>query len=70
MVENKKTIQISQVLYEALQDLKALFSKITWQQNLTEEDVIWILVSWFIESLNQQQSQGNIQQGGWQILTE
>jgi len=70
MADNKKTIQISEELYQALQDLKKLFTQLTGQQNLTEEDVIWILVSWFIESLNQQQSQGNIQQGGWQILTE
>ena len=75
MTENKKTIQVSEELYEAIQQLKNIFSQLTGQQIDSDEDVIGILVSGFIQSLEQGASmwQGwwaNTGQGGSGIITE
>lgn len=73
MAENTKTIEISQELYDAIQQLKQIFSQLTNQKIEKDEDVIWILVSWFIESLTQAENWSqNLSWWNWQspIITE
>ncbi len=55
MTEEKKTIEISQELYDAIQQLKWVFGEITWQKIESDEETISILVQWFIDSLNSEQ---------------
>ena len=68
----KKTIELSPELYDAIQELKKVFTQLTQQPIESDEDVIGILVSGFIESLRQ----GGVQwpeqggQGQWWIITE
>ncbi len=74
MSENKKTIEISEDLYNAIQELKNIFSQLTGQQISSDEEVIGILVSWFIESLTGAQQAGgqwSVQWGGqWWIIVD
>ena len=52
---SKKTIEVSEELFEAIQQLKWILKQITWQEIKTEEEIVWILVSWFIESLEDEE---------------
>ncbi len=71
MTENKKTIEISSELYDAIQQLKNIFSQLTGQQIESDEDVIGILVSGFIQSLEQWAPNSDQQwQSGSGIITE
>lgn len=49
---SKKTVEISEELYNAMQQLKQIFSQMTWNQIEDDEQVLWILIWWFIDSLN------------------
>ena len=51
------TIEISKDLHEALQQVKQILSQLSWEQIQNDEDVIGILVSWFIQSLMAQWQQ-------------
>lgn len=54
-----KTITVSDELYQALLELKGLFSQIVWEEIKTEEEVIWMLVTWFIESIENFEEENN-----------
>lgn len=69
------TIEVSDELYQAIQQLKWVLNQITWQTIQSDEEVVWILVSWFIESLMASQwqwEQQNVdnwtEQNGWIIV--
>ena len=47
-----KTLEISDELYGAIQQLKEVFWQMTWNTWLNDEEVLWILVWGFIQSLN------------------
>jgi len=49
---SKKTVEISEELYNAMQQLKQIFSQMTWNQIEDDEQVLWILIWGFIDSLN------------------
>lgn len=63
MSEEKKTIEISEDLYQAIQQLKGVFWEITWQQVESDEEAIGILVGGFIDSINAEQNNGEESQG-------
>jgi len=71
---NKVNIEISKDLYDAIQQIKQVFSQLTGQQIEKDEDVIGILVTGFIESLIQQnEEQREKREIWWQensIITE
>ncbi len=46
----QKTISISPELYNAIQQLKPLFKELSGEDIQSDEEVIWILISWFIDS--------------------
>ena len=66
MSETKKTIELPEDLYNALQELKQVFSQLTGQEIKDDADVIGILISGFIDSVQNLQEQA--QEGG--IITE
>lgn len=49
----KKTIEVSQELYDAVQKLKEVFKELTGQTIEKDEDVLSILIGGFIDSLSQ-----------------
>ncbi len=49
----KKTIEVSSDLYEAIQKLKEVFLQLTGQEVKNDEDVLSILIGGFIDSLSQ-----------------
>lgn len=49
----KKTIEVSSDLYEAIQKLKEVFLQLTGQEVKSDEDVLSILIGGFIDSLSQ-----------------
>lgn len=49
----KKTIELSADLYDAIQKLKEVFKEMTGQDVTEDQDVIAILVGGFIDSLAQ-----------------
>jgi len=51
MAENKRTLELSEDLYNALQELKEIFSQLTGQNIEKDEEVIGILVSGFLDSI-------------------
>ena len=51
----KKTIELDEELYEAVQELKTVFSEIVGEEIKDDEEVIGILISWFVESLNEEE---------------
>lgn len=51
MSENKVTLEVSQELYDSINQLKKVFSEITWQQIENDEEVLSIIVWGFIESI-------------------
>jgi hypothetical protein len=51
MSENTKTIQLPEDLYNSLQELKQIFSQMTGQEIKEDADVIGILLSAFIDSV-------------------
>ncbi len=51
MADTTKTIELPEELYNSLQELKWVFSQLTWQKIEKDEDVIWILLSAFIDSV-------------------
>ncbi len=61
MLEEKKIIELPEDLYNALQELKQVFSQLTWEEIKEDSDVIWILVSGFIDSMQELQEQDNQQ---------
>ena len=67
MSETKKTIELPEDLYNALQELKQVFSQLTGQEIKDDADVIGILISGFIDSMQNLQEQA--QEGGG-IITE
>ena len=48
-----KTIEVSEELYNAVQKLKEVFKELTGQEITKDEDVLSILIGWFIDSLSQ-----------------
>lgn len=46
-----KQIEVSDELYNAMQSLKMVFSQLSGEEISWDEEVIWILVSGFVESL-------------------
>lgn len=50
----QKTIKVSPEVYDSIQELKEMFSEITWEKIKEDEDVLEILISWFIESLQEE----------------
>ena len=67
MSETKKTIELPEDLYNALQELKQAFSQLTGEEIKDDADVIGILISGFIDSVQNLQEQA--QEGGG-IITE
>lgn len=71
----KHTIEVSGELYEAIQQMKQVLNQMTWKEVNSDEEVIWILVSWFIESLmswqqwDWQSNWQDSQSGGSNIIT-
>jgi hypothetical protein len=57
MSENTKTIQLPEDLYNSLQELKQIFSQMTGQEIKEDADVIGILLSAFIDSVQGMQEQ-------------
>jgi len=53
----KKTIELDEELYEAVQELKTVFSEIVWEEIKDDEEVIGILISGFVESLNEEEEE-------------
>ena len=51
MSDNTKTIQLPEDLYNSLQELKQIFSQMTGQEITDDADVIGILLSAFIDSV-------------------
>ncbi len=56
---DKKNIEISSDLYDAIQQLKSIFSEMSGKPIEKDEDVLSILVSGFIDSVMQEQEGGN-----------
>ncbi len=56
----KKTIELDEELYEAVQELKTVFSEIVGEEITSDEEVIGILISWFVDSLNEEESDTEI----------
>lgn len=50
---DQKTLVISEELFNAIQQLKEVFWQMTWNTGLSDEEVLWILVWGFIQSLNE-----------------
>jgi hypothetical protein len=67
MTDTKKTIELPEELYNALQELKQVFSQLTGQEIKDDADVIGILVSGFIDSIQNLQEQQGGESG---IITE
>ena len=61
----KKTLEVSADLYDAIQKLKEVFKEMTGQEVTEDQDVIAILVGGFIDSLSQsaQEAQANGEAG-------
>jgi len=68
MTDTKKTIELPEDLYKALQELKEVFSQLTWEKIESDADVIWILISGFLDSI--QNLQENNQEGNQGIITD
>lgn len=51
MTDKLKQISIPEDLYESLQELKQVFSEMTWEDIKEDTDVIGILLSAFIDSV-------------------
>ena len=51
MADNTKTIQLPEELYASLQELKQIFSQMTGQEITEDADVIGILLSAFVDSV-------------------
>jgi len=66
MSENKKTIELPQEIYDSIQELKTVFSQLTWQEIKDDADVIGILLSAFIDSIKgmQEENPGNNENNG------
>ena len=60
--ENLKTIQLPEDLYASLQELKTVFSQLTGQEIKEDADVIGILLSAFIDSVQWMQEGENTEQ--------
>lgn len=63
-------IEISDELYQAITQLKQVLQQMTGQEIQSDEEVIWILVSWFIESIVSQQQEGSSWQEWDQVSNE
>ena len=69
MTDNTKSIQLPEELYNSLQELKQVFSQLTGQEITDDADVIGILLSAFIDSVQWMQEGEEGQQ--WSgIITE
>lgn len=55
----KKTIEVSEDLYNAIQKLKEVFKEMTGQDVEKDEDIVAILVGGFIDSLSQAPQENN-----------
>lgn len=51
MTDKLKQISIPEDLYESLQELKQVFSEMTWEDIKEDADVVGILLSAFIDSV-------------------
>jgi len=68
MADNTKTIQLPEELYASLQELKQIFSQMTGQEITEDADVIGILLSAFVDSvqgLNEWEENWE-----WKIITQ
>ena len=52
-----KTIELPEELYASLQELKWVFTELTGQKIEKDEDVIWILLSAFVDSVQWMEEQ-------------
>jgi len=59
MTENKRTIELSEDLYNALQEIKEVFSQLMGQNIEKDEDVMNILVSDCLNRINRQKHKRN-----------
>jgi|GEM_PF-3615207 len=57
-MSDKKNIEISPDLYDAIQQLKSIFSEMSGKPIDSDEDVLSILVSGFIDSVMHEQEGG------------
>jgi len=64
-----KTIQLPEDLYNSIQELKAVFSQLTGQEVKEEADVIGILLSAFVDSVQSMQDQQWNENKSW-IITQ
>lgn len=55
---DKRTIEVSEDLYTAIQKLKEVFQEMTGQAIEKDEDVLSILIGGFIDSLSQGAADG------------
>ncbi len=69
MVDTTKTIELPEELYASLQELKWVFTELTGQTIEKDEDVIWILLSAFVDSVQGMENEWWEEQEG-KILTE
>jgi len=69
MTNTTKTIELPEELYNSLQELKWVFSQLTGQTIEKDEDVIWILLSAFVDSVQGMENEPWEEQEG-KILTE
>jgi len=68
MADTTKVIELPEELYNSLQELKWVFSQLTWENIEKDEDVIWILLSAFVDSVQGMEEEWEEQEG--KILTE
>jgi len=70
MTDNtQKTITLPEDLYNSLQELKQIFSQMTGEEIKEDADVIGILLSAFIDSVQGMEGQEGEQQDSW-IITQ
>ncbi len=69
MTDAIKTIELPEELYASLQELKWVFTELTGQTIEKDEDVIWILLSAFVDSVQGMENEWWEEQEG-KILTE
>ncbi len=62
-MSDKKHIEISGELYDAIQQLKQIFSEMSGKPIANDEDVLSILVSGFIDSVMHEQEGGEGHEG-------
>lgn len=62
-MSDRKTLEISAELYDAIQQLKEIFAQMSGKPIENDEDVLSILVSGFIDSVMHEQKGGDEEEG-------